>query len=106
MSRLRSLLIAIACCLTLVVPAQASAMLDGVGPKCPALQDRLVAMSGIEQPAGENEPAITVCVGFQAIAPKGVDAPSATSVEIHGPSAHPRLAMAKRPSGIERPPRA
>ncbi|MEO4000435.1 hypothetical protein [Mesorhizobium sp. CAU 1732] len=81
-------------------------MLEGVGPKCRALQEKLVEISGVDQLAGVNEPAITVCTGFQAIAPKGIDAPFAASVEVHSPSVHPRLSIAKRPSGVERPPRA
>jgi hypothetical protein len=106
MFRLRPILLAIACCLTLVVPAQASAMLDGIGPKCRALQEKLVEMTEKDQLPGENEAAIAVCIGIQAIAPRGIDVPFAVFAEVHTPSKPARLVIAKRPSGIERPPRA
>lgn len=105
MTHLRPVFFAIACCLTLVVPAQASAMMDGIGPKCRALQEKLVEMTEPAQMTGENESAVAVCLGFQAITPRGIDVPFAASAEIHAPSRHGRMAIAKRPSGIERPPR-
>ena len=106
MFRLRPIFLAIACCLTLIVPAQASVMLEGIGAKCRALQEKLVETSDTDQPQDESEPAIAVCIGIQAIAPNGIDAPFAASVEVHGPSRHALLVIARCPSGIERPPRA
>ena len=106
MFRLRPILLAIACCLTLVVPAQAIAMMDGVGPKCRALQEKLVERTESARTPGENGSAIAVCIGIQAIAPRGIDVPFTASDETHSPSKHARLVIAKRPSGIERPPRA
>jgi hypothetical protein len=105
MTGLRPIFFAIACCLTLVVPAQASAMMEGIGPKCRALQEKLVEMTDQGQMTGENESVIAVCIGLQAITPRGIDMPVAASAEIHSPSRHGRLAIAKRPAGIERPPR-
>lgn len=105
MSCLRPLLIAIVCCLTLAVPAQARGMLDGFGPKCPALQERLADTSAATQAPRDSGAGIVACVGFQAIAPRGVEDAFAVSIAVHDPLAHDRLVIAKRPSGIERPPR-
>lgn len=105
MFRLRPILFIVACCLTLVVPAQASAMLEGIGPKCRALQEKLVEMTDESQILAESEAAIAVCIGIQAVTPRETDLGFITSTEVHGPSRHARLAIAKRPSGIERPPR-
>ena len=106
MFRLRPIFLAIACCLTLIVPAQASVTLEGIGAKCRALQEKLLEMNDTDQLPGESEPAIAVCIGIQAIAPKGIDAPFAPSTEVHRPSRQAPLVIASRPSGIERPPRA
>lgn len=104
MFRLRPILFIIASCLVLVVPAQASAMMEGIGPKCRMLQETLIEMTGESQIPADGEAAIAVCVGIQAITPRETDLGVTPSTENHAPSSHTRLAIAKRPSGIERPP--
>lgn len=106
MFRLRPILIAIACCLTLAVPARAGVMLDGFGPKCLALQETLAEAGAAVHSQRQGGPGIAACAGFQVIAPSGMDAPFTVAIDGHDASVPARLTIAKRAPGIERPPRA
>ena len=104
MFRLRHIFLAIACCLALAVPAQAGMQKD-TASDCRAMKVAAAERSDSDQAKPESESAIAMCITVQAIAPRETFVPSLAMVAMRAPVAQDIWTIARRPSGIERPPR-
>ncbi|MBL0933265.1 MAG: hypothetical protein IBJ07_00810 [Rhizobiaceae bacterium] len=108
MSRLPAFLMILAFCLTVLAPAQAAGFLQG-DSKCRHLASAAAALENVQSPDGApgapGAPAGAPCKMACAIVGTAIGVPS-NAIDSHRPVSVERLTIAKRPAGIDRPPRA
>jgi hypothetical protein len=105
MSRLPAFLMILAFCLAVLAPAQAAGFLQG-DSKCRHLASAAAALENVQSPDGApGAPAGAPCKMACAIVGAAIGVPS-NAIDSHRPVSVERLTIAKRPAGIERPPRA